>query len=88
MPRSTLYTALGSNVVLADPPKADQLTLLKEVWKVATKIADPKVGRKGERGGGNGQASSGGCHVYQCVYVAAKGAPLELILQSNGHVHQ
>lgn len=44
MPRSTLYSALGSNVVLADPPKTDQLTLLREVWKAVTKIADPKVG--------------------------------------------
>lgn len=52
MPRPALYSALGSNVVLADPPKTDQLTLLREVWKVVTKTADPKVGRQGNGEGG------------------------------------
>lgn len=37
-----LYTALGVNLVLSAPPKDQQLSILNEVWKVVTKLTDPK----------------------------------------------
>ncbi|KAL6057485.1 Trafficking protein particle complex subunit 6B [Balamuthia mandrillaris] len=41
-PKFKLYNALGTCVNLAPPKEEDRLALLKEVWKVVTKIKDPK----------------------------------------------
>lgn len=37
-----MYAALGVNLVLAAPPKEEQLSILNEVWKVVSKFTDPK----------------------------------------------
>ncbi|XP_033107964.1 VPS35 endosomal protein sorting factor-like [Anneissia japonica] len=42
-PKHHLYCSLGTNLVLADPPEDQRLTVLNEVWKVVMKIKIPKA---------------------------------------------
>ncbi|XP_071966062.1 VPS35 endosomal protein-sorting factor-like isoform X2 [Antedon mediterranea] len=41
-PKHHLYSSLGTNLVLADPPEDQRLTVLNEVWKVVMKQKVPK----------------------------------------------
>jgi hypothetical protein len=38
-----LYRSLGMNVVLDEPPEAQRLQLLNDVWKVVMKLNSPEV---------------------------------------------
>ncbi|CAK8684337.1 unnamed protein product [Clavelina lepadiformis] len=41
-PKYVVYQTLGEKVVKADPPEAERLPLLNEVWKVLVKIRNPE----------------------------------------------
>ncbi|XP_078691603.1 VPS35 endosomal protein-sorting factor-like isoform X1 [Branchiostoma floridae x Branchiostoma belcheri] len=40
-PKHELYSSLGANMVLADPPEEQRLQTLNEVWKVVMKLKNP-----------------------------------------------
>lgn len=40
-PKHHLYRSLGQNLSLCDPPEAQRLQILSEVWKVVMKMKDP-----------------------------------------------
>ncbi|XP_068761275.1 VPS35 endosomal protein-sorting factor-like [Montipora capricornis] len=40
-PKHDLYRSLGQNLSLCDPPEAQRLQILSEVWKVVMKMKDP-----------------------------------------------